>query len=48
MKITKQIKNKALRDAQNSLWKLEDLGIMTQTEILKITGILQGLKEFEE
>ncbi len=46
MTITKQTRNKALRNCQDALWELEDLGIMTQTEILKITGILQGLKEF--
>lgn len=47
MKLTNSQINHALRLAQDALWNLEVLGIMNQSEILKITGILQGLKKLE-
>lgn len=36
-------KNHKLREAQNAIWDLQ--GILTQSEILKITGFLQGKKD---
>jgi hypothetical protein len=37
-------KNKLIREAQLAMWKLEDI-VLTRSEILKITGFLQGKKE---
>ncbi len=36
--------NKKLREAQNAMWALEDDGILTREEILKVTGMLQSKK----
>jgi len=36
--------NKLLRKAQVAMWALEEDGILTRTEILKVTGMLQSKK----
>lgn len=41
--ITKSEINTKLREAQNAMWALEDI-VFSRSEILKITGILQGKK----
>jgi hypothetical protein len=40
-------RNHLLREAQKALWDLEDI-VMSRSEILKITGYLQGKKIFSE
>ena len=38
-------RNHLLRKAQQALWDLEGHGIMTMSEVLKMTGPLQAKKE---
>ena len=40
-------KNSLIRKAQLALWDLEDK-VLSRTEILKITGFLQGKKIFND
>ncbi len=41
-------KNHLIRLAQEALWDLEDSEILTRKEILRMTGYLQGKKEYSE
>ena len=42
--IPKAVINHKLREAQTAMWNLEEDGILTRAEILKVTGMLQGKK----
>ena len=35
----------AIREAQNAMWKIHELGILTRGETLEFTGKLQNIKE---
>ena len=42
-----QLRNSLIRNAQTALWDLEDF-VLSRTEILRMTGFLQGKKDFSE
>lgn len=42
--IPKSVVNHKLREAQTAMWNLEETGILTREEIIKVTGMLQGKK----